>query len=497
MRSPHRLPALLLALATTPVCVTAEVPTYTTFQLQARAAFTGGFNLPTGSSFNSVTPAINDDGTVAFKLIVVGSTGNGGVWTGSDGSGSVVYDAPAERILGDVSINEPGEVDFHRSLDCVSEGVWRYDPVTTNTTLAVPVGGPFGILGFSDPVIDDAGRIGARVDRGSTQAYVVDDGGAQTLYVEEGTSGIAFLFTGELDEMGRMAGKVRLGGLGNDQPDEIRRYEPDGSFTTMAVDQDSDVTSPFTGFGNGIGVSDGGLVAFVGDLPGGNGVFLSDGTTITTIATFEDPEISAIDFFWPQVNDDGLVVFRAFEPGGTRAIFAGDGTTLRRVIGEHDVVPTDLGDARIDRPDASPVFGGNPGVNAGGDVVFSVSLTAVDDPQVSYGNGIFVAVAGSTVDVDPEQVAPPVGLSAAPTPFVRSVAIFYDLALPGNVSLGVFAADGRRVRELGAGRAGSGRHDVEWDGTDGAGRSVPPGVYFVRLSSSTGEERTLRVVRAP
>lgn len=485
-----------LAVSTAAGTAAAGVPTYSTVQLQARAAFSGGFNLPTGSSFNSGTPAINDAGTVSIRLIVVGNTGNAGLWVGSGGTGAVVYDAPVDRLLGDVSINAAGEVVFQRSLDFTSEGVWRYDPVSGMTTLAVPVGGPLGILGFSDPSIDDTGRVGARVERGSGQAYVLDDAGVQTLYVEEGTGSIAFLFTAETNDAGQMAGKVRLGGLGNEQPDEIRRYESDGSFTTMAVDADADAGSPFIGFGNGIGLADNGLVAFVGDMSGGNGVFLSDGTTVTPIATFEDPEISSIDFFWPAVNADGLVVFRAFEAGGTRAIFAGDGTTLRRVIGEHDVVPIDLGDARIDRPDASPVFGGNPGVNAGGDIVFSASLTAVDNPQVSHGNGVFIARAGTTVAVESAPSGSRAPLRAAPTPFARSVEIAYDVEGGGVVELEVYGADGRRVRRLMNVGGTRGPHMVVWDGSDDAGREVPPGVYFVRLGGTGETSGSLRLVKA-
>jgi len=60
--------------------------------------------------------------------------------------------------------------------------------------------------------------------------------------------------------------------------------------------------------------------------------------------------------------------------------------------------------------------------------------------------------------------------------------------------VGVFNVLGRRVRELPvtAGRPGAGR--VLWDGSDGDGRPVAPGVYFVRLRTGT-ETRTVRTVR--
>jgi len=64
--------AALAAVAST---ATATIPTYTTFELQARSNIVDGYNLPSNSSFNSGTPAINDAGTMAFRLIVVGTTG--------------------------------------------------------------------------------------------------------------------------------------------------------------------------------------------------------------------------------------------------------------------------------------------------------------------------------------------------------------------------------------------------------------------------------------
>src|SRR5690606_17482051 len=115
--------------------------------------------------------------------------------------------------------------------------------------------------------------------------------------------------------------------------------------------------------------------------------------TTRTIATSADPEVSSIDFFAPAVNDEGLVAFRAFDEAGLRAIFVGDGTTLRRVVTEHDLVPTDRGEGRIDQHDSSPVFGGSVDINARGDVVFAAALTPTGNNQIEWGSGIFVAYA--------------------------------------------------------------------------------------------------------
>ena len=60
----------------------------------------------------------------------------------------------------------------------------------------------------------------------------------------------------------------------------------------------------------------------------------------------------------------------------------------------------------------------------------------------------------------------------------------------------VFDLAGRRVRTLFAGERGGGSFAVAWDGTDAAGRRVPPGIYLFRvhLATDAKEEAALGVV---
>jgi hypothetical protein len=82
-----------------------------------------------------------------------------------------------------------------------------------------------------------------------------------------------------------------------------------------------------------------------------------------------------------------------------------------------------------------------------------------------------------------------------PNPFRAATTLRYDLAAPGWARLALYDAAGRMVRELLNGsHARPGRYDVGWDGRDGFGRSVGPGVYVARLESEHGHE-TRRIVR--
>ena len=123
----------------------------------------------------------------------------------------------------------------------------------------------------------------------------------------------------------------------------------------------------------------------------------------------------------------------------------------------------------------------------------------------SLPNGDSLRVASAATFVIVDRNAPLITLLYQnwPNPFPSSVAqrtcIWFDLAQPGIVRLDVYDIRGAHVRtlvpssetsgELGAGRYGRATPGSDsgcdprfsWDGTDAAGRVVPPGVYLVRL----------------
>ena len=128
-------------------------------------------------------------------------------------------------------------------------------------------------------------------------------------------------------------------------------------------------------------------------MGGGRGVFLSDGTETIEIARVGDGVVTEIEFFNPSANASGLVAFRGRDVNGLRSIFVGDGTSLVRAIGDRSPVPTDLGPGQISRPDTAPVLGGNPRINARGDLAFNASVAPLGNSSASWGSGIFVMAA--------------------------------------------------------------------------------------------------------
>jgi hypothetical protein len=74
-------------------------------------------------------------------------------------------------------------------------------------------------------------------------------------------------------------------------------------------------------------------------------------------------------------------------------------------------------------------------------------------------------------------------LSVRPNPFAGETTIAYSVGTPMNVRLAVYDTSGRLVRTLVRDTVASGAHAVRWSGTDGAGRPVAAGVYFLRLDA--------------
>ena len=88
-------------------------------------------------------------------------------------------------------------------------------------------------------------------------------------------------------------------------------------------------------------------------------------------------------------------------------------------------------------------------------------------------------------------------LPAAPNPFLSSTRIGFDLPAATDVTVRIFAPDGSLVRVLADHRVlPAGRHALPWDGSDGGGRAVSAGVYFVKIQAG-GEIAVRKVVRVP
>lgn len=411
-----------------------SIPSRYTYQLQARcdsgallrrADRTQAYNLPDWYSFGNISPSINNNGNVAFKVL---GAWHQAIWYGTESTGRLVYVGPKGALLGKVSLNNHeclvweqlrsaggssansmnvATADALRLANATASltlsrqnGIWLYDAVTNTSSLLTT--SPLGSCGWASATLNDQGDVGFRAkfpDGYAFASYSFTPAGATAILAQvanlDSSSIYSFLFMPSFNNKGQIAAKVRLGNpgdIGSERPDQIRSFDTDGDSKLIVANQNYDADSPYQSFDNSIGFNDNGQIAFTAALSSGQrGVFRFDGRKTELIAIEGDGQISQIERFPPRLNNNGLIVFRAFDAEGLRTIWAGDGVTLHKVVSEGDVLPTDLGALRLARPDNGPVFSGLPDLNDRGDIVFAASLSDPEDVKIGFGAGLFVA----------------------------------------------------------------------------------------------------------
>lgn len=382
-----------------------DTVTYDSIELQARTnllANDEGFNLPPGSSFNSISPSLNDNGDVAIGVQLVHDVKTGtdrpGVWLGAHGQGTIAYEAdPTQRINPDVSVNNDGQVAFTLASGGATENrLWVYD--STQDSAAKRTSLPITPTGHVSPTITADGTVVTRAGLGSGDGWVATSTeSVGTLYASDNAvSGdpYYYVYSPTANDAGQIAGK-----LGTDpdsyDPVEIRRFDAPDESVRLLANTDADPTSPYAEFNNSMSMNNDGTVAVVATRTDGTKVLLrTDGTTTTEVVVAgSDQTIRTFDYFPPDINDSNQIVFRGTDADGQAIYVAAADGTLSKVIARGDQVETDQGLGQVAQHNADNVFGGAPEINASGDVVFTAALTPADDDQEEWGTGVFVAYA--------------------------------------------------------------------------------------------------------
>lgn len=380
-----------------------------TYQLQARCdsgallrvrqsmvEHTHTYNLPDCYSFGNISPAINNQGNVAFKVL---GPRHQAIWYGNNCRGRLVYTAPRGAFLSKVSLNNQESLVWEQ-LRSHTNGIWLYD-AAKNTSHQLTTS-PMGSCGWAAATINDQGSVGFRAKFAEAYGLAIYHATPEpttfTLALMsniDAASIYSFLFLPAFNNQGKIAVKVRLGepgDIGNERPDQIRIFDFDGDSKLLVANCNYDPDLPYQSFDNSLSFNDKGQVAFIASLKSGQrGVFRFDAEGVKAIALEANSQLSRIERFPPKLNNHGLIIFRGFDSQGLRAIWAGDGISLHKVVSEGDLLPTDLGLLQLARPDQGAVFIGTPNLNDQAEIVFAASLSDPQDTRRGFGAGIFVA----------------------------------------------------------------------------------------------------------
>ena len=391
----------------------AQLPDYT-FQLQARTNLigneSGAYNVAPGNLLpGSLHVPITLDRQVAFRLSIT-PEGRRAIWWGRNGEGSRIYLLPnlgEDVLIGDPGLNSREDIAFAvtNATPATSNGIYLLNAAAPNQVRIVR--SPSGATDWGALWLNESGQLGFRASISGGRAYVLltpQGTGFTTAFLArdkflDDASPYEFLYSPTLNDRGQMAGVGDLATATSEYFQELRVFNSNGTSTRIAQSRGQNPASPIYRFASvAPALSNNGKVAFLGTARDSSGrnlttLWLWDGASLRVIAQDGLNGIRSLEFFPPDINDSGLVVFRAIDGDRSwRAVWVSDGQTTRRVIAEHDLVPSDLGDARIDQETSSnPVFAGSPIINARGDISFVAGLAPFDNDQIEWGTAIYIA----------------------------------------------------------------------------------------------------------
>ncbi len=108
------------------------------------------------------------------------------------------------------------------------------------------------------------------------------------------------------------------------------------------------------------------------------------------------------------------------------------------------------------------------------------------DVMFDPGNWILKYVSQVATGTPPDGVHAALSLSARDTAVGADAELSFSVPTDGRVELAVYDVAGRRVATLVNGDVTAGTHDISWNAKSDGGAPVASGVYFARLSTSSG-----------
>jgi hypothetical protein len=117
------------------------------------------------------------------------------------------------------------------------------------------------------------------------------------------------------------------------------------------------------------------------------------------------------------------------------------------------------------------------------------TLISMNDEAWIWYNGQwtnFGPCPGLSAITEPTLAAMPASPKAIPNPAAGSCRVTFQTAAVGPVSVQVFDASGRLVRQLHDGPLPIGEFSLPWDGRDDGGQDLPSGVYLAKIQTTNG-----------
>lgn len=376
---------LLRALALSISFLATPVFAFYQIELVARSGEFDSFGLSAPSIIHNSHPVIDDRGQVSFSYL--GLDENDAqfyrrFWTlAPGGKGRDIYQAKSQNILSKADLNAKGELLFSEFNETQTQSILVYDPSSGQLTEALAPQNYPDTLGFTGLSFIGDDEFVWRGLNFSGERRLESSADVWKTLLKEGESKISYIFIPETQGQ-FMAAKVRLGEArqwGERRPDQILRWSlPLRTYEVVAEDRDSNPNSSFESFHNNLDLNSRGDVVFVASMADekkGKAIVLKSKSKTYIVAREAESEISEIETFRPVLNDQKIVAFRAKDHKGKRCVFVWSPEQgLKKLVGESDIVPSDVQTARILDSDWGPGLAGSPWINNRNQLVFQAVL---------------------------------------------------------------------------------------------------------------------------
>lgn len=359
-------------------------------ELIARVSNRDGYNLPTGSSLANVTPALDNQGNIAFNVLFVGMSLDHGAfyYDAKKKSGEVLYRSHDDLFLSDITLYDQ-KLYFSLFSDGYVEGVLKLDPETSKTKNVLEFDDFATATYLGDLQQTDSGFIFRHSNARSRAILVKKSERDIARTVQRERSGVSYIFSPAISKSGYVAFKRRMGErgqFGEEQEDQVVLYFPTGEKMTIA----SDKKDQFVSFFNGVGVSSLGHVAFTAKTKNQKVChYLYFKQVLKPVVCQGERGVQEFEHFAIRVNTNGDIAFRAIQDNGKRAIYRSVDGVLEKVVQEGDMLPTDIAPAKVLHREGWPGFGGNIAFNDLGQLVVGITLVDPEDSNTLVGESFY------------------------------------------------------------------------------------------------------------
>jgi len=357
------------------------------YKVLARSSETDSYKMPAFSPLRGVTPQINDNNEIAFKVPANLLIETEKIFFNTDKDSKLIYESPRNTFLSDPVLTVDGII-FTLNDTAGTKAIMKYFFKSEKIkTLLEP--NKFKLVTIYEVhQNEDAIYFRAKDEENKTGIYSIN--------LEEKKIEVKTLFkTGQkvqgkkisyifpLDMNGRYGVcKVRFTHLREDAPDLIVRLDlKDFVHKIIIADKDFSKRSKYTGFRNSSSVNKYGSVALIATTKTKTKVLLNHfkKDDVTTEIATTSKKILSISHFSPDINNFDVIVFRAKDSRERENVYIANTQTSKKIMRQYQIIRTDKKKpAVLMHRKNTPVFGGHPKINNKGTIVVNTYIRHLD-----------------------------------------------------------------------------------------------------------------------